>query len=126
MKKIIFIFLMTLFVFTARSYAQEGKPITVGQASAGPVEKAAAFTEKMRTELALNDDQVAKVKPINEHYFKSKIAAKDNGDATRTDLLKQEATILRNESLKNILSADQYSKFLTMIAKPSGPKSASQ
>lgn len=89
-----------------------------GQVEKTPEERAAAQTEKMKTELSLTADQVEKVKTIN-----AGIAQKNEGvkASTMTGEEKKAAhksnEEARDSMLKEVLTAEQFQKYQTLKAE---------
>jgi hypothetical protein len=73
-----------------------------------------AQTDKMVTDLGLNDDQKAKVLAVNTDASKKMeaIPASEDKEARRTDRKKIEAD--RDAALKGILTPDQFAKYTQM------------
>jgi periplasmic protein CpxP/Spy len=84
-----------------------------------PQAMAAKQTERMKTELALNDDQYASVKSINEDFAGRQQALQGNSALTREDKVKQMKTLgaEKNDAIKKVLTADQNTKWEAYRAK---------
>ena len=78
-----------------------------------PQAMAAKQSEKMKTELALNDAQYASVKSINEDFAGKQQALRDNTALSREDKMKQIKALNgeKSEALKKVLTADQHTKW---------------
>jgi len=87
--------------------------IIFAQRKFDPQAMAAKQTEKMKTELALNDEQYASVKSINEDFAGKQQALQNNTALSREDKMKQVRTLgtEKNEALKKVLTADQNTKW---------------
>ncbi|MGG9971436.1 hypothetical protein ACQ33O_06550 [Ferruginibacter sp. SUN002] len=88
--------------------------------------KAAAKLEKMKTDLALTDDQVAKIKADKAAFHAKKQAIKDNDNLTRSER-KQQLDALKaqnKDSIKKHLTADQIKKMEASKKKKSDKKAA--
>ncbi len=107
MKKYFLALAFGSFVLLSGAYAQ--------QAGARPKMDPQAQTDKMSTELGLNDDQKAKVLTLNTDVSKKMEALKASGedkDAQKADRKKIEAD--KDASLKGILTPDQFAKYTQM------------
>jgi hypothetical protein len=84
-----------------------------------PQEAATRQTEKMKTELALNDTQYASVKSINEDFANKQKTLRDNTALSREDKMKQMKTLSteKDEALKKVLTAEQNTKWEAHRAK---------
>jgi hypothetical protein len=78
-----------------------------------PQAMATRQTEKMKTELALNDTQYASVKSINEDFANKQKALQDNSTLSREDKMKQMKALgtEKDEVLKKVLTAEQHTKW---------------
>jgi len=93
--------------------------IIFAQRKFDPQAAAAKQTERMKTELALNDEQYASVKSINEDFAGKQQALRDNSALSREDKMKQMKALgtEKNEALKKVLTADQNTKWEALRAK---------
>lgn len=84
-----------------------------------PQAMAARQTEKMKTELALTDDQYTSVKSINETYANKQAALRNDAALAREDKKKQMRALSteKNDALKKVLNADQSAKWEAYRAK---------
>jgi protein CpxP len=87
--------------------------IVFAQRKLDPQALAAKQTEKMKTELALNDDQYVSVKSINDDFAGKQQALQNNSALSREDKMKQVRALSteKNEALKKVLTADQNTKW---------------
>lgn len=78
-----------------------------------PQAMATRQTEKMKTELALNDTQYASVKSINEDFANKQVALRGNSALSREDRTKQMRALRteQNEAIKKVLTADQNTQW---------------
>ena len=78
-----------------------------------PQTMAARQTEKMKTELALTDEQYPTVKSINEDYA-NKLATLRNDASLAREAKRTQMRALsteKSEALKKVLNADQHAKW---------------
>ena len=87
--------------------------VIFAQRRVDPQAAAARQTEKMKTELALDDTQYASVKSINEDFAKKQAALRDSSALSREEKAKQMRALgtEKNEALKKVLTADQHTKW---------------
>jgi hypothetical protein len=80
-----------------------------------PAERAAAQTTMMKSKLSLTDDQLPKIKAINERYAEQMdpIIKGSDGLFTKMGAVKQVEDQKEGE-LQGVLSKDQFSQFLAM------------
>jgi hypothetical protein len=103
MKKYIFAFTMGSFLFLSNIQAQSGTR---------PKMDPQTMTDKMATDLGLNNDQKAKVLTLNTEVIKKMQAMRSSGedkDAMHADRKKIQQD--RETSLKDILTPDQFKKY---------------
>ena len=117
MKKFTFI-IIAMFAMMISAYAQ-------GQQSGGERSQRPSFEEmqkrqleSMKTELSLTDDQVAKVKVINEEAGKKMQAIFQNRDQNQDrEAMRQKFADIRteqNKKLKEVLTEEQYTKWIKL------------
>ena len=82
---------------------------TAAMAQADVAASAKAVTEQLKSQLALNDSQAAKVLEINRTYLK-KLNENKLAGGTKVDKAKKLKTldIDREAKIKSVISADQY------------------
>lgn len=87
--------------------------VIFAQRKIDPQAAAARQTEKMKTELALDDTQYASVKSINEDFAKKQTALRDNSALSREEKMTQMKALgtEKNEALKKVLTSDQNTKW---------------
>ncbi|MDB5272512.1 MAG: hypothetical protein JWO58_879 [Chitinophagaceae bacterium] len=108
MKKLFFLLLLCIGMTNAYAQTNQSKsPMTAEQ-------KADEAVTKLKTELALTDDQVTKVKAITvEKINKVTAAHKKNGaDKSRLNSANKQIYDEWEAKLKGILTEEQYSKYL--------------
>lgn len=78
-----------------------------------PQAMAARQTEKMKTELTLDDKQYASVKSINDEFANKQQALRGNSALSREDKMKQMKALgmEKNDAIKKVLTADQNTKW---------------
>lgn len=120
MKKIS-IMLVAMFAIMFAANAQEGRPQrTEGERPGRPSmeEMQKRQLESMKEALTLTDDQVAKVKVINEEAGKKNRALFENREPGQDrSVMREKMTEIRNEQnkkLKKVLTEEQYTKWTKM------------
>ena len=93
--------------------------VTFAQRRPDPQAMAARQTEKMKTELALDNTQYASVKSINEDFANRQAALRDSTTLSREEKREQMRALgtEKNEALKKVLTADQNTKWDDYRAK---------
>ncbi len=74
-----------------------------------PEQRAKAMTERMKKQLNLNDDQVAKLEALNLQFVQEQMKAREAGGDVRTDM--RAAADKHDAALKEILTPDQFQKW---------------
>ncbi len=74
-----------------------------------PEQRAKAMTERMKKQLNLNDDQVAKLETLNLQFVQEQMKAREAGGDVRAEM--QAASEKQNAALKEILTPDQFQKW---------------
>jgi len=83
-------------------------------AQSTPDEKAKALTDRMKTNLTLNDDQYKSVYDINLDFIKKLGGVKEDGGSKMAKFKKlKEIDKSRDASLQKVLTEDQFKKFQT-------------
>ncbi len=113
LKKMVMMVCMATFLTVSLSaIAQDDK----SQAKT-PEEKAKVMTEKMKSKLALNDEQAAKVETANFDFISKKFALKQADDKTGLDDKMKGLQDEYNAAMKGILNEEQFKKFTEMESK---------
>jgi hypothetical protein len=107
--KIKLIILTVLLIITAATKAQST------DSTRTPEGRAAALTEKMKTQLSLTDDQLPQVQSINLKYAQKnqQIWTSSDGRFAKFKSLKSSQKE-KNKEMKAVLDKDQYKKYETM------------
>lgn len=74
-----------------------------------PEQRAKAMTERMKKQLNLNDDQVAKLETLNLQFVQEQMKAREAGGDVRADM--RAAVEKQDAALKEILTPDQMQKW---------------
>lgn len=74
-----------------------------------PEQRAKAMTERMKKQLNLNDDQVAKLETLNLQFVQEQMKAREAGGDVRADM--RAAADKHDAALKGILTPDQFQKW---------------
>ncbi len=74
-----------------------------------PEQRAKAMTERMKKQLNLNDDQVAKLEVLNLQFVKEQVKARESASDVRADM--RAAADKHDAALKEILTPDQLQKW---------------
>ena len=99
---------MALFMLVSVSSFSQNKPHKT------PEEKAKMMSDKMKTGLALSDDQYQKVQTINLDFANKTSAVPKDGDKSAWMSKMKECDEARSKSLKEVLTADQFTKYESM------------
>ncbi len=96
--------------------AQPGQPARSTDSTRTPEGRAAALTEKMKTELSLTDDQYPSVQAINLKYAlkNEQIFKGSEGKFAKFRALKSSQKD-KSKEMKAILTSDQYKKYEEMM-----------
>src|SRR4051812_26877720 len=89
------------------------------------VEKAKVerFSEYMKTELSLTDDQYVKVKTIDQEFFgQLKSTRKDSASRTAIKKIRED----RVAALKNVLTEKQFAQWMALKANHQGKRNGKQ
>ncbi len=107
MKKLLFVFALIIGSFNAFSQNQGKLPMTAE-------EKADETVSKMKPELQLTDDQVAKVKTATVEKINKVTAAHKKAGADKNKLQASNKLIMEEyeKQLQTILTEEQYKKYL--------------
>jgi Spy/CpxP family protein refolding chaperone len=100
------------FAFAAQTEVQAQQQ---QRGSMDPVEMSKKQTERMKENLQLSEDQVNKVSKINLDFAQKRQELRKSASDDRTAMREQMEKIRdeRNTELKQVLTAEQYKKFLT-------------
>lgn len=103
---------MKLLTLTIVSLLTIASTLNLKAQTLDPQQEAKQFTEKQKTELSLTDEQYPKVEAINVAFFTTVDSLKST-DASKMAKLKtlKKADEARTDSLKKILTDEQYAKF---------------
>jgi len=95
---------------------QSGSPARSTDSTRTPEGRAAALTEKMKTELSLTDDQYPSVQAINLKYAQKNegIFKSSDGKFAKYRALKSSQKD-KSKEMKAILTSDQYKKYEEMM-----------
>ena len=74
-----------------------------------PEQRAKALTERMKKQLNLNDDQVAKLEALNLQFVQEQVKARESASDVRAEM--GAAFKKHNAALKEILTPDQFQKW---------------
>lgn len=87
-----------------------------------PEERAKAETEQMKTDLALTNDQVAKVDTINLKYAKLRMGMRGQFQGDREGMMAkmQEMQQQKNAELKTVLTEEQMKKYEELLQQRRG------
>ena len=98
--------------------AQSESPARTTDSTRTPEGRAAALTEKMKTELSLTDDQYPSVQAINLKYAQKNetIIKGSDGKFAKYRALKSSQKD-KSKEMKAILTIDQYKKYEDMMKK---------
>ncbi|HTI94587.1 MAG TPA: hypothetical protein VL727_28535 [Puia sp.] len=114
---LILCFLFSTLAVNAQSAqpAQAGQPARSTDSTRTPEGRAAALTEKMKTELALTEDQYPSVQAINLKYAlkNEQIFKGSDGKFAKYRALKSSQKD-KSREMKGILTSDQYKKYEAM------------
>lgn len=107
--------LIGIVLLAGMSLVQAQPPQGGGPRNMDPEKMAQMQTDRMTTDLLLNDQQQKDVKVINEKYAKKmgEIFQSSQGQADRETMHAkiQELNGQKNEELKKVLTADQFKKY---------------
>jgi len=117
MKKILFIGIAIMISAVSAKAQTTVRPATTDSART-PEGRAAALTEKMKTELSLTDDQYPSVQAINLKYAQKneQIFKGSDGKFAKYKALKSSRKD-KGKEMKAILTSDQYKKYEEMVEK---------
>lgn len=106
--KVSLIMMVTLVLLSLASFAQS----ETGMAAKTPEARAQKWTDWMKSELTLSDDQESKVHAVNLKYAEKTQALRDSDESRRTKFSKlKEGDEAKDKELKAILSDEQYAKY---------------
>lgn len=114
MKSITLSILFAMLALFSTTFAQQGQ--FGGRGGGDPYERADRQTERMKTELGLNEEQTAKVSEINIAAAEKMMEARQNADGDR-ESMRESMMAIRQEttaSLKEVLTEEQWTKFETL------------
>lgn len=74
-----------------------------------PEQRAKALTERMKKQLNLNDDQVAKLEALNLQFVQEQVKARESVKDVRAEM--RAAGEKHDAALKEILTPDQFQKW---------------
>ena len=130
MKKQLFLGLLAIGAFTCTATAQnmQGQP-TQQEMDKAPNARAKEAVLKLQTELGVTNEQGARVYAIFESFFtkaqKAREEARNSGAAPDREAMKANRDKMvaeRNEQLKGVLTAEQYTKWIDVVEPSMRPQ----
>ncbi len=114
MKAISFFYTMAFCLMAGMAFAQPQ-----GGWNRSPEEMANAQTERMKTDLALDEAQTEQVSALNLKYAQKQAAAREEAAGDREAMRATMGSLReeKNKELKAILTAEQYQKWETIQAE---------
>ena len=112
MKLLMNAFFVAIVLFTSNNmFAQDKTPQKPEQT---PETMSQRHADKMKSDLNLNDEQTKKVYEVNLKYNKERQANREKRSQERKEKMAEakKKNEQKNAELKNILTADQYSKMI--------------
>ena len=118
MKKIFCITCMLTFALMISAQGGQGG----GQGRQMSPEQQAQRYERMKTELKLNDKQLAEIKKIDEEFApkQRELFEKYRDDREKMQAERTKLTEARNAKVKKLLSAEQYTKYVEFMRPRQG------